>query len=371
MKKNLLFITGLCLTLGVSAQQTSIPANYWTSFEANYEEYDSWWDVDDQTKNVKALVGLTPKNGMKVAEGSISNNAYTITTEGDIFKILYEKTTNYEKFGLSWMEWAYPAECASDNWQLVNPITGEAWADGCHRTAKGYSIDFSDPANRMISFKYQAPGTGSLNLRVDLWDIKGRKTTKEGYICTDDMERNSNYTPNDEKSWHDFAILYADFESDTEGALSELDDYADGYFYATLNNGGKLADGNNTWWNGIQFDDQPTFPLYLDPSRIIGMEVYINCDQTTKQSYEIYIKDLVVGNTLTRHDEEEFTAIPTISGNAEVEIVDGVVYSEGRIVVFDILGQVVKSAKSELSVKELPTGVYFIQTAEGTVKFVK
>lgn len=173
MKKVLLLTATIGFALSVSAQQTDIPNTYWKDFEANYDEYDSWWEVDDQTKNVKALTGLTPTNGMKIDKSSISNNAYTITTEGDVFQIHYVKTSDYEKFGFSWMDWAYP-ECDADNWQLVNPLTGEDWGAGkdCHRTAKGYSIDFSDPANRLVSFKYQAKGDAAINLRVDLWDIK-------------------------------------------------------------------------------------------------------------------------------------------------------------------------------------------------------
>jgi len=319
--------------------------------------------------HVKGLTGLTPKRGMKVAEGSISNNAYSIETEGDIFKIRYEKTTSYEKFGLSWMEWAYPENCASDNWQLVNPITGEKWADDCHRTAKGNSVDFSDPANRIISFKYQAIGDGPIRLRVDLWDIKGRKTTKEGFICTDGLEQVSTYAPKDDKAWQPFAVIYAD--EDDPDVYEELEEQIDnGYFYNYCS--GVLEDGNNTWWNGIQFDAQPTFGLKLDASRIIGIEIYINCDDDTKgQVSEIYIKDLTVGNTLTRDDASEFTAIETIAGEGSVEIVNGVVYSEGRIVILDILGQTVKSAKEELNISDLPAGVYFVQTAEGTAKFVK
>lgn len=367
MKKVLLFASAIGFALSVSAQQTDIPNTYWKDFEANYDEYDSWWEVDDQTKNVKALTGLTPTNGMKIDKSSISNNAYTITTEGDVFQIHYVKTSDYEKFGFSWMDWAYP-ECDADNWQLVNPLTGEDWGAGkdCHRTAKGYSIDFSDPANRLVSFKYQAKGDAAINLRVDLWDIKGRKTTKEGYICTDRLERTSTFLPNDENAWQDFDIIYAD-ENVPEAFAAFPDEFASAYWYGTCS--GVLADGNNTWWNGIQFPSTPTFPLYLDPSRIIGLEIYINCDVTTKgQTSDIYIKDLTVGNP---ENAEEFTAIQSVEANSAVEITNGVVYSAGAITVFDVLGHKVKSGKEELSIKDLPAGFYFIQTAEGTTKFVK
>ena len=373
MKKGFLCIASLFLGLGVSAQVGTIPSNYWTLFETNYAQYDAWREVDDQTQNVTALTGLTPTNGMQVEASSISNNAYTITTDGDVFKVHYVKTKDYEKFGLSWMKWEYPAEdCGSDNWQLVNPITGEAWANNCHRTAKGYSIDFSDPANRIVSFKYQAVSDVAVNLRVDLWDIKGRKTTRKGYITTDNLDKTNNYVASDENAWQPFAILYANIDSDPESKLEELYYYNDSIpFFGTSSD--TLADGNNTWWNGIQFPSQPNFNLLLDTSRIIGLEIYINCVGTTAgETTDLYIKDLTVGNTITRTGATEYsTGIPTVEGNKEVEITNGIVYSNGKIVVLDILGQPIKSAKNELKVSDLPAGIYFIQTPEGTVKFVK
>ena len=59
-----------------------------------------------------------------------------------------------------------------------------------------------------------------------------------------------------------------------------------------------------------------------------------------------------------------------MEGNA-LEIVDGVVYSEGRIEVLDILGKTVKAGKEELNIKDLPAGIYFIKAAEGTARFIK
>ena len=103
-----------------------------------------------------------------------------------------------------------------------------------------------------------------------------------------------------------------------------------------------------------------------------GMQIHINCDVTTKgQSSDIYIKDLTVGNLLTRDNATEFTAIQSVEANSAVDITHGVVYSAGAITVFDVLGHKVKSGKEELSIKDLPAGFYFIQTAEGTTKFVK
>ena len=49
MKKGLMIFASLCVSFGVSAQIGEIPADYWEKFEQNYEQYDAWWNVDDQT----------------------------------------------------------------------------------------------------------------------------------------------------------------------------------------------------------------------------------------------------------------------------------------------------------------------------------
>ncbi|MCQ2958619.1 MAG: T9SS type A sorting domain-containing protein [Bacteroidales bacterium] len=368
MKKEILLSIGISMTMTLFAQ-TNIPEDskektaffesYWKNYKNNYELYDSWWDVDDQTTNVKVLSNLTPDDleiGNVYPEGT-----YDITTEDGVIHANYNKTGSYEKFGMSWMQWEYPEDCAADNWQLVNPLTGEDWAAGCHRTAKGYSVDFSDPANRIVSFKYQVKSdVSSVNLRVDLWDIKGRKTTKTGYICTDDLEKVNMYSPTNDKMWKEFVIIYSD--ENNEAAYSKLEEEFDnGFFYGTT--AGPLADGNNTWCNGITLTE-PGFPLLIDSTRIIGLEFYINCEATTKQEVDLYIKDIKIGNTIS-------TAIEKISDNGAVEIVDGIVYSEGKIVILDVIGQKVKSGKEQLDINDLPVGIYFIQTAEGSAKIIK
>ena len=136
------------------------------------------------------------------------------------------------------------------------------------------------------------------------------------------------------------------------------------------------------WWNGVNFTingegyQAPSdVKLKLDLAHIIGLEFYVNDEETSGKS-TLYIKNLVMGNDITRNtdasDQTEFKplAAPTIQA-AEVEIVDGVVYSKGNIIVTNILGQPVKSGSKQLNVANLSEGIYFIQTQEGTVKFAK
>lgn len=377
MKRKLILIASIFAAFSVSAQQTVIPSDYWKNFKENYELYDSWWNVDDQTTNVKLLTGLTPSNGIEVDPSSVyPKGVYVITNENNVFHAHYKKTGGYEKFGITWQTWAYPSNCENDNWQLVNPINGEPWGEGadCHRTAKGYSVDFSDPANRIVSFKFQAISDNSVNLRVDLCDIKGRKTTTDA-LCTDGLSKTGVYDSDPEsRSWNDFSVIFADPENyDDEWEDEKLEEmWYNGVFY---NNSAPkvLADGHNTWWNGIDMT-APNFDVRLDSSKIVGLEFYINCDVTTAgQEADLYIKDLVIGNSLTSSEPatEYKTAVETLYSAKDVEIVDGIVYAEGKIYVVDILGQRVKFGKNQLDINDLPTGVYFIQTADGVSKIVK
>lgn len=394
MKKCVLLFTSFCLGLSSFAQDNeaeaalvSVGASYWQNwYDAttktiynsdkelcdNYLLWDSYWDVDDQTTNVQVLKGLTPKNGIVVEESSITNGtSYAISYDGDIIQAKSNKKEQYEKFGIRWMSW--DGEC--DNYQLVNPITGQKWANNCHKTAKGYSVDFSEPANRMIQFQYQlVSSVEDPTIRVDLWDLKGRKSSvSDGNTVISHVktvvEPNNTYLSTDPDSWHLFQAVFCDpYE------VEELEEYAD-LMVGTV---GDICD-QAYWWNGVNFTIngkgyQAPFNVLLDLEHIIGIEMYVN-DELSAGNSDLYIKDLVIGNNITRNTDNQTeyvpTAISTIDNSSEIEIVDGVVYSEGKIEVVDILGKTVKSAKQQLDVKDLPAGIYFIKTIEGTARFVK
>ncbi len=389
MRKVFLCIASLCLGFGAFAQDNEAEAAlaamgstaYWNNWKTDYELWDSYWEVDDQTTNVQVLKGLSPANGIEVEESSIyPSNSYKITYDGDILIAENNRTaqnvnqTTYQKFGIRWQYW--DGEC--ENYQKVNPITGQKWTNDCHKVAKGYSVDFSEPANRLVRFQYQLVSTvEDPSIRVDLWDIKGRKSSvSDGSTIVSHIktivETNNTYLPNDEDSWHWFEGAFCDEGED------ELSEGFDTYSWTI----GDICD-QAYWWNGVNFSingegyQAPAdVKLKLDLKHIIGLEFYINDEEKEYGKSTLYIKNLIIGNDITRNTEAgqqtEFKplAAPTIQA-AEVEIVEGVVYSKGNIVVTNILGQTVKSGSKQLNITNLPEGIYFIQTQEGTVKFAK
>ncbi|MCQ2604942.1 MAG: hypothetical protein MJ204_00170 [Bacteroidales bacterium] len=69
------------------------------------------------------------------------------------------------------------------------------------------------------------------------------------------------------------------------------------------------------------------------------------------------------------YESDEETAVAEVSKN--VQIANGVVYSAGKIAVYNLAGAKVAEANGELNMAALQAGVYVIQTAEGTAKYVK
>lgn len=67
---------------------------------------------------------------------------------------------------------------------------------------------------------------------------------------------------------------------------------------------------------------------------------------------------------------EEQDAVKTVSAD-KFAVVDGMVYSAGEIVVYNVVGKVVATAFQAFNVNSLEVGVYFITAQEGTLKFVK
>jgi len=385
MRKVFLCIASLCLGFGAFAQdlneaeaalETMGSTVYWNNWETDYETWDSYWDVDDQTTNIQVLKGLSPANGVEVEPSSITDGtSYKITYDGEVLVAESNKKAQWEKFGIRWQYW--DGDC--DNYQKVNPITGQKWTNDCHKVAKGYSVDFSEPANRLVRFEYQLVSTvDDPSIRVDLWDIKGRKASvSDGLTVVSHIktivETNNTYLPNDPDSWYPFEAAFCDEGEDDELLGEEFDSYQ-----FTI---GDICD-QAYWWNGVNFTihgegyQAPSdLKLKLDLKHIIGLEFYVNDEETSGNS-TLYIKNLVVGNNITRNtdagEQTEFKplATPTIQAT-EVEIVEGVVYSNGNIIVTNILGQTVKSGSKQLNIANLPEGIYFIQTQEGTVKFAK
>jgi len=309
MKKVFVCIASLCLGFGTFAQDNEAEAAlaamgstaYWNNWKTNYELWDSYWDVDDQTTNVQVLKGLSPANGIEVEASSITDGtSYKISYSGEVLVAESNKKAQHEKFGIRWQYW--DGEC--ENYQKVNPITGQKWMNDCHKVAKGYSVDFSEPANRLVRFQYQLVSTvDDPSIRVDLWDVKGRKasvsdgSTVVSHIKTI-VETNNTYLPSDEDSWHWFEGAFCDEGED------ELSEGFDTYSWTI----GDICD-QAYWWNGVNFTingegyQAPVdVKLKLDLKHIIGLEIYVNDEESSGKSI-LYIKNLVIGNDITRNQD--------------------------------------------------------------------
>ena len=311
MKKVLLCIASLCLGFGGFAQDNEAEAAlvamgstaYWNNWKTDYETWDSYWDVDDQTMNVQVLKGLSPANGLEVDPSSITNGtSYKIEYIGDVLAAESNKKGMFEKFGIRWQYWGGYCE----NYQKVNPITGQKWTNDCHKVAKGYSVDFSDPANRLVRFQYQLVSTvDDPSIRVDLCDVKGRKgTISDGSTIVSHIktivETNNIYLPNDEDSWYWFEGAFCDEGEADELLVEDFDSYS-----FTI---GDICD-QAYWWNGVNFtingegyQAPADLKLKLDLKHIIGIDIYVNDEETSGKS-TLFIKNLVIGNDITRNQD--------------------------------------------------------------------
>ena len=155
MKKSLLlFGAGLIISAGVFAQYD--PEN---------------WLVDDQTQNVTALTGLIKTNGYDTElSGQVitTTSPYTYSWETDeVVKISFTHPggENWNDFGFFTVQWEGDAAAS----KFMKDLNGD---DQDYQTARGYTIDFTNAENRLISFDVQASAV--LNLRLDLKDIAGK-----------------------------------------------------------------------------------------------------------------------------------------------------------------------------------------------------
>ena len=102
-----------------------------------------------------------------------------------------------------------------------------------------------------------------------------------------------------------------------------------------------------------------------------SMKAYIIAESDSETS--VLVLDMkkfdVTISDAPKYSEPTITAVEEVT--AEVAIENGVVYSAGSIVVYNVAGQVVATANQEFNVNALEAGVYFISTAEGTAKIVK
>jgi len=338
MKKCLLTIAaGLLIGFGASAQ------------------YDATtiWQVEDATTKVYSLTGLTKTNGFdtETSGPTVSTGyggTYTYTWEtNDIIRIDFTNklTPNqWSDFGFTVVQWD-----GTTNNKFTKTTAGE---DQDHDKARGWTVDFSDEANRLVTMKVQA--SANINLRADLTDIAG-KTSNGASPKVDVVATTGGVNINDAAKWATIKYSWGGASVDAGAAAVEImEDWYSG-----------------TWW-GVDNTDLKDAQNPLDAARIVklGLTFDDGGQGTLNDAKTLYIKDIVIGKAANPQVYAPWASLETVSG-AALQVVDGVIYSAGAIKVTNAAGQVVKVAKKTLEISSLPAGVLVITAAEGTAKIVK
>lgn len=366
----------------------TIAAGLLIGFTANAQEggpkliEESGWAVVDSTTNHKALSGFTKENGIDnkdkafVQEGkSSSGSNYTVTYSGDVMKIDFEQTaaTNYISCNLQFIEWTGEEDPSSKFNKFYkyntgtsavgdNPDTEEDESKPAVITpqtnenaqvAYGHTIDMSNSENAVIAFEYKS-ATAVTGFRIDLKDILGRTSNSS------DFPSNIKF---DLPVANDFTWMILSFAGD---ALADQS--------ITPENGIVYDQYTGDWWGAPVVHNDVCKPLQMNAIAGINITFEDGEGGTVGTKHTVEIKNLVIGAE-DPADADVWgivtsTGFKTVNGT-ELEVVGGVVYSAGQIVVTSITGQVVAIANGEFDTKSLKAGVYLIKAAEGTAKIVK
>jgi len=336
MKKGLLSIAaGLLISLGASAQ------------------YDAdLWLVDDQTTNVLSITGITEANGF---DGEVSGptittgygDTYAYSWVGDALKIDFTNTQSpnqWADFGFTLIQW--------EGNTGVEFMKDSVKADQDHDVARGWTVDFTDEANREVTFKVQADA--ELELRADLGDIAGKVSNNASPAVTV-AATVGGVDVTDAAKWTTLTYSWGD-NGEADASVAVMEDAYSGAWW-------DISYSTFTWKDAIN---------PLSPTQIARFMLTIDQGATgaVDDAKTLYVKDLQIGAAANPTIYEPFVNITTVEGGV-LEVVDGVVYSEGTITVTGITGQVVLTAEGSLSISALPAGAYVITAAEGSAKIVK
>lgn len=312
--------------------------------------------TENATTQVEALVGLIPANDFDTdpARGNLNqgwSGCYTITWDGannDVMKVTFAKKDhpNYDDFALTFSEWLASADPVSD-YKFTKNLSGE---DTAHAKAVNLSVDFTEEANRDVSFKVQADN--KIWLRVNIGDVNGRSVNYPTACGFEVAATTGGVDIADAAKWTSVRCNWAADATATSAVDGATDTYSPKWH------------GVGNPFNGTATD--------LDLSAITKISFAITDD---KDDYEIdnavlYIRDIKIGASATTTTYAPYVNLETVSG-AALEVVDGVIYSAGAITVTNVAGQVVKVADKTLEISSLPAGVLVITAAEGTAKIVK
>ena len=132
---------------------------------------------------------------------------------------------------------------------------------------------------------------------------------------------------------------------------------------------------------GVDFDLKYSMPIKRDivhkdkEGNVVDTKVTYKVAilAQTKEEYPQLVLDLDGADSFKIGAKEEGYEVLNVAVKeiaAADAIVNGVIYSEGAIVIFNQAGQKVAAASQEFAIASLGAGVYFAKTAEGSFSFV-
>lgn len=225
------------------------------------------WEVIDETTQVQALTGLNHSNGIYELEKR--ELIYSKSWESDILHVDFTNPVgdNWADFGFMFIYW--------------EGETGNRFTTTTERVpqnsdiAKGFSVDFTNEANRSITFKVQA--SADLNLRMDLYDIQG-KCSNHNSPKSDILATSGGIDINDDTKWQ--VVTYSWGGDATANAT--VYDMNDMY--------------SESWWGTNNTGLRDDYVL-LNAAKIGGISFTIDDGEQgiDGEQKTIYIKDVIIG----------------------------------------------------------------------------
>ena len=232
---------------------------------------ENLWLVDDQTTNVPFISVLTPT--LETKDNFITTvNTQSFLEASRINDMLRVTSNKFEE--QSW-------DATKINLMYFDGETGNAFVYNevgntiPHDILKGYSVDFTNPENQMVTFQIQA--SHDLVLRMDLLDRIGRASNSEM------LEVQIEQTPGgidyyDEQKWHSVTLAWNNTIV-ADAYITEISDFWGSMF-----------------WNK-QNPDVTQTSTPLDIEAIIGLLMYIDPGNHGEIGVEksVVLKNLVIG----------------------------------------------------------------------------
>ncbi|MDR2963548.1 MAG: hypothetical protein LBU90_07980 [Bacteroidales bacterium] len=372
MKRNL-FTIGAALLFGFGAMaQATIPDGVTKVTSGVSGDNFSVLDASESVATIQITDAL---DGFDFSQGSWQGNIYggssfsgsTLTLQYDGSKFNAGVTDNWSGVSTQFIGWSDEAGEDGTGPVMIDKFystqegqTGDAVYSEKPMVVRGTSVDLSNPSNAYMEFDYTLTSNqGQVVFQLDLRDILGRvANTNE----TDKISRIvGSLTPT---STPVHAIITWDPDaSDYDLTVPTSEDFpattvVDNKLVLTDSYSPKFFDVTNPW-------ESVNAGATMRSDRIIGFDIALFPDKTG-----LTATATMVMTNIKLGGKPASSAIKTVNG-AELQVVNGVVYSAGQIVVTSITGQVVAVANASFDTNTLKGGVYVIKAAEGSAKIVK